>query len=147
MEPASVSPTVSKLLVGQDNFEQIYVHGSIKGNGIVFGVQDSADIWRTHISFLRKGAQGGFFKRYLVSELMEQASYIEIFGHSLGNTDHTQFEDFCSKLERDENRPLSIHYHGESGFNEIMQQLDGLTKKRLSKFMVLRQCGMTDCKQ
>lgn len=69
----------------------IKVHGEASNNDIILGVEDNARIKKEHV-FLRK-AYNIKYKALNFSELYDRIKSIVIFGHSLGETDHTYFNN------------------------------------------------------
>ena len=109
----------------------IQVHGSAKNKDTVFGVHDSAGIQPNHV-FLRKAVSKGFFVDCLVGEIMKNAKEsVSIFGHSLGETDHTQFLPFFGPGQNKKLSNIDIYYNSENGYYNLYQQLDKLTSQRL----------------
>jgi Bacteriophage abortive infection AbiH len=132
--------TVVKILteIGwrEDQIASIHhqIHGSIVQKRIVFGVEDDADI---HIDaangghiFLRK-AVSPIATKIPISDWLNKANEIHIFGHSLGTTDNMHFDHFFGESLGGDSE-ISIHHYGEQGLNLLWGQLDRLSRKRLS---------------
>jgi hypothetical protein len=73
----------------------IKVHGSIESSQIIFGVEDNAPIKTDHI-FLKKSFKNN--RPVNIYEKIKNVNDIYIFGHSLGETDHTYFTQFFQEI-------------------------------------------------
>ena len=126
---------------------RLHIHGSAKLKNIVFGVQDSADIKPNHV-FLRKAVSKGFFVECLAGTIMKNAQKsISIYGHSLGETDHTQFEPFFGLANSSKSSNIDIFYNSENGYYNLYQQIEKMTSRRLQAFRTqhnLRMLGPDD---
>lgn len=112
----------------------IHVHGRAKDNKIVFGVHDRARIAEGDI-FLRKSAAPSFFDDCLISSIMRHAyRSVTVFGHSLGESDHSQFEAFFNPEIHHKESKLRIHYHSKNGYYDLMQQIEKMSRTNLLKF-------------
>ena len=116
----------------------IKVHGEASNNDIIFGVEDNAGIKKEHV-FLRK-AYNIKYKALNFSELYDRIKSVAIFGHSLGETDHTYFnklfQESCmyNKFSTNNNKEFWLFYYKENGYHCMMQQLDSLTHNSLTSF-------------
>lgn len=113
------------------NFKIRQIHGSLKDD-IVFGVQDNMELQREHV-FLYKSHN----KRQEVRGLpliLENADKIIFFGYSLGETDHSYFDDFFLNQTKKDCRSKSfVFYHyGQDAYDDIIWQLKTLTNNRTS---------------
>lgn len=110
------------------------VHGSLKTNTIVFGVEDNANIKPNHV-FLRK-ASNKHFEGLRFKTQLQHAQEVHFYGHSLGETDHHYFKQFflnCVKeRDADEHKKIFIYHYGDESYNQILMQLDSLTNNSLS---------------
>lgn len=112
--------------------KHLYVHGSIENMDIIFGVEDDARIYQNHI-FLKKSYNKNYGETDIGLFLNNEHNLI-IFGHSLGNTDSSYFEDYIRTLIYPQNNPeLKFYHYGESGYDEMMIMLDIYTGYRLTK--------------
>lgn len=113
------------------NFKIRQIHGSLEDD-IVFGVQDNMELQREHV-FLYKSHN----KRQEVRGLpliLENADKIIFFGYSLGETDHSYFDDFFKNQTKKDCRSKSfVFYHyGQDAYDDIIWQLKTLTNNRTS---------------
>lgn len=112
----------------------IKIHGSIEEDEIIFGVEDFAEIPNPHV-FLKK-AYSEIFKGITFDEQLSRATEIHIFGHSLGETDHTYFKNFFDLFSLQHNakngKKIFLYHYGETGKHQLYIQLDTLTNRRLS---------------
>lgn len=109
----------------------LQIHGSLK-NDIVFGVQDSLSLNREHV-FLYKSHNINKNVRGL-PKILENANKIIFFGYSLGETDHSYFDDFFKSQTNPKCRTKTfVFYHyGPDAYDDIIWQLKILTNDRLS---------------
>lgn len=109
-----------------------YVHGSISNMDIIFGVEDKARIYPNHI-FFKKSCNKNFGESD-ISHFLRRENDIVLFGHSLGITDSSYFEDYIHTLTYPQNNPeLKFYHYGESGYYDMMMILDFYTLNQLTK--------------
>ena len=111
-----------------------HVHGSIKENDIIFGVDDSAAI-NPDDTFLYKSTNNNYNGRRVRSSL-EDFSNLIVFGHSLGESDHMYFKSSISDLKHmDENldKKMTLYYYEDSGKFQLYKQLHKLTQNDVAK--------------
>jgi len=112
----------------------VHVHGSAVSSGIVFGVQDSAEIHRDHNFFL-KGTSDHLFADWQVSRAMKEAKLsISIFGHSLGISDTSQFGDFFASNDGIQPKGIDIYHHDDESKSLLYKQIEIMTNRRLQDF-------------
>ena len=112
----------------------IQIHGAAANGKIVFGVHDQADIKNEHV-FLRKAVSSALYKKHFAGEFMRNASEsVSIFGHSLGNTDFTQFLPFFDLDQHEKSSKLDVYYHSESSYYDLYGNIDLLTNNQLQRF-------------
>ncbi len=138
----SIEIILRNQLIDEDTIKRnlIKVHGEAAKNDIIFGVEDSAPIKPEHV-FLRK-AYPRHYKELNLSSIFAQAKRIIFFGHSLGETDHTYFQnlfrDSCqdgsSYTHKIYNKNFDFIYYQEDGYHKLMQQIDALTSNNLTAF-------------
>lgn len=112
----------------------IKIHGSVNENSIIFGVEDYAKIAQRFV-FIKKG----FNKHYKGITFLEQlmkSHEIHFFGHSLGETDHTYFNEFFDSHSQQNSKVMHkkifLYYYGDESYYQLSMQLDKLTNNRLS---------------
>lgn len=113
-----------------------FVHGSIENKNIIFGVEDRADIDDNHI-FLKKSAHPNFPESDIIKILnnSNEKNNIVLFGHSLGITDSSYFENYFSLLTHEHNRSeLKLYHFGEEAYDEMMFIIDKYTINNLTNF-------------
>lgn len=110
----------------------IKIHGSVKTNDIIFGVEDNSRIKPSHV-FLKKSYSPNF-KRIKINKLLRDSAQVMFFGHSLGETDHMYLQGFFQQISSEvyDAKNVQIFYHGKSGYTELFIQLDALTSKQLA---------------
>lgn len=113
------------------DFKILQIHGSLKKD-IVFGVQDSLSLNREHV-FLYKSHNLNKNVRGL-PKILENANKIIFFGYSLGETDHSYFDEFFKSQTSPKCRGKTIvfYHYGPDAYDDIIWQLKILTNNRLS---------------
>lgn len=111
----------------------IKIHGSAKEGKIIFGVEDQAKI-RPQDVFLKK-SYPQHFKAINVNNQLMSANQISIFGHSLGETDHTYFRQFFFSASEGAfsgpKRTIKLYFYDQTAYRDLHIQLDVLTNKSL----------------
>ena len=120
-----------------------YPHGSISNKYIILGVEDDANISKEHI-FLKKTCDPNFSKFPI--NIFDDCKKLIVFGHSLGQTDHTYFKNFFMKQCKPDSvsKNIFISHYGESGYYEIMKQLDSLTDNNIGKLRSFNNLKLID---
>lgn len=112
-----------------------HIHGSLSdGENIVFGVEDSSNLTKEH-SFLYKSYNPTLNVDHL-NERFEDAKHILFYGYSLGQTDHSYFEDFFKEQSTKgcERKKFDFFYYGQEGYDDLFWQLRTLTGNRMAQF-------------
>jgi hypothetical protein len=121
---------VAKILgISDIESKHSFVHGSIENKNIIFGVEDNARINDNHI-FFKKSYNLNFAESNIINVLndINKNNTLVIFGHSLGVTDSSYFEDYFSYLTLANNRSvLNFHYFKDEALEELMKILDKYT--------------------
>ncbi len=137
----------------------IKIHGSIEQNNIIFGVEDKASIKDSHV-FLRKA----YNKSFHPIQIESSVRHLYVFGHSLGETDHSYFNNFFSYSASTNassfintstsiiNKRFDIYFYKDDGYDQIMKQLDSLTIHNLTPYKKNNDIHLIDvnsqlCKQ
>lgn len=121
----------------------IKIHGSTQNRDIIFGVEDSARIKSDHI-FLKKSFNLNF-QPMNFKDLLNDASTVTIFGHSLGVTDYMYFKNFFNNAAIGITKPkMMLFYHGKAGYKQLMIQLDDMTNNSLSSLKQLNKIKFVD---
>ncbi len=109
-----------------------HIHGSLSDNNIVFGIEDSAEIAKEHV-FLYKSYNQNQNINGLI-RVLKNAEDITFFGYSLGETDHSYFDDFfrAQTLPDCKSKNFTFYYHGLEAYDNLIWQLRALTNSRLS---------------
>lgn len=132
----SVFKVVEILGISDIKAKHSFVHGSIENNDIIFGVEDRAYIKDNHI-FFKKSAHHNFTASNIIKILHNSDEKIDlvIFGHSLGITDSSYFENYFSSLtSKRNNSNLKLYYFGEQAYDEMMFIIDKYTINNLTNF-------------
>lgn len=134
----SVFRILSKLNVSEQKISTnlIHVHGTLDENNIIIGVDEKFKHKRV-TSFLRKASNESFINND-VNEIFENSLNIIFFGHSLGETDHSYFDDFLvniSKERQKQKKGIFIFYHGSNDWYNKTYEISLLTNDRFKKLM------------
>ena len=138
--------TITAFMV--NNVVNHHIHGSLSdGENIVFGVEDSSNLTKEH-SFLYKSYNPTLNVDHL-NERFEDAKHILFYGYSLGQTDHSYFEDFFKEQSTKgcERKIIDFFYYGQEGYDDLFWQLRTLTGKRMAQFKQFNDVGFIDVKQ
>lgn len=124
----------------------LHIHGSLAPyDDIVFGVEDSAKLSKKHVFLYKAHSQS--LKAREFSNWLNSAGRIIFYGYSLGDTDRQYFEKFFQKLcsENSSNVNLVFYYYGQSSYDNLIWQLQMLTKHKLTQLQTYNQIEFIDC--
>lgn len=124
----------------------LHIHGSLAAyDDIVFGVEDSAKLSKEHVFLYKAYSQS--LKAREFSLWLNSAGRIIFYGYSLGDTDRQYFEKFFQKLcsENSSNVNLVFYYYGQSSYDNLIWQLQMLTKHKLTQLQTYNQIEFIDC--
>lgn len=124
----------------------LHIHGSLAPcDDIVFGVEDSAKLSKEHVFLYKAHSQS--LKAREFSYWLNSAGRIIFYGYSLGDTDRQYFEKFFLKLcsEKRSNVNLIFYYYGQSSYDNLIWQLQMLTKHKLTQLQTNNQIEFIDC--
>lgn len=109
-----------------------HVHGTLR-NGIVFGVEDNAEIDKRHV-FLYK-SHNPYQKVKGLPYILDNAEKIVFFGYSLGQTDHSYFDDFFRRQSQFgcKEKELIFYHYGQDSYDDIKWQIKVLTNNQQAK--------------
>jgi hypothetical protein len=128
--------------------KHVKIHGSVNDKNIIFGIEDSSSISPKHV-FLKKSTHKNFDSNNY-NPILKECQIVMVFGHSLGETDHTYFHEFffnaVSNSYTRTKQNIRIHHYGEQGYYELFSQIDSLTIKQISKLKQLNDFKMIDTK-
>lgn len=126
---------IAKELNLEKNLTHFQVHGSLKDNNIIFGVQDEINI--NGNVFIRKSFHENY-GIYDIDDALRNSEKIIIFGYSLGDSDHMYFSRHFQSLVMpaflDLRQILDIFYYNEK--DSIFQQLEILTMREVGKVRI-----------
>lgn len=126
----------------------VKIHGSINDENIIFGIEDSSFISPKHV-FLKKSTHKNFDSTNY-NPILKESEIVMVFGHSLGETDHTYFSEFFNHavldLQNKTKQKIVIHHYGEQGYYELFSQIDSLTHRQISKLKQLNKFKMIETK-
>lgn len=122
-----------------------HIHGSLSDN-IVFGIEDSVDIAKEHV-FLYKSHNTNQNINGLTS-IFDNAESFKFFGYSLGETDHSYFDDFfkAQTMPDCKSKSFVFYYYGDDAYDDLIWQLKQLTHNRLSYLKQYNRLEFIDIK-
>ena len=122
-----------------------HIHGSLSNN-IVFGIEDSVEVAKEHV-FLYKSHNINQNINGLIS-VFENAKNITFFGYSLGETDHSYFDDFfkAQTMPDCKDKNFTFYYYGDNAYDDLIWQLKKLTNNRLSYLKQFNKLNFIDVK-
>lgn len=114
-----------------DGIEINHIHGSLNSN-IVFGVEDTAKVEKEHVFLYKSYNQFNNIKG--LHSIFDNADSFMFFGYSLGQTDHSYFDDFfkAQTLPNTKKRSFIFYHYGQESYDDLIWQLKVLTGNRLS---------------
>lgn len=130
-----------------------FMHGSLKQNNIVFGVEDGSVHER--FNFLLKSDHAAFGKTPdLLLSIANETREFHFFGCSLGDTDNAHFSNFFSVLAKTSNptdkailqHKLFFYVYGKEGYEQIRNRLLRLTNGQLARFKLNHDVTFYDIK-
>lgn len=135
----SVEVILNSLGVPQYKIDEaiIHVHGSVKQNDIIFGVDDDARINNEH-SFLRK-TSSSLYDGKRVMQALNDFECLSIFGHSLGESDHMYFKCFndlaygLQKFNRQTQETVNIYHYDEIAKYQLLSQIYKLSGNQVGR--------------
>ncbi|WP_417551802.1 AbiH family protein [Marinomonas fungiae] len=135
----SVEVILNSLGVPQYRIDEsiIHVHGSVKEDDIIFGVDDDARINNEH-SFLRK-TSSSLYDGEQVMQALNDFESLSIFGHSLGESDHMYFECFRDlamgrhSRARKQRESLNLYYYDEMAKYQLLSQIYTLSARQMGR--------------
>jgi len=150
------TPTISKICKEFEidlnaescNIEHFKIHGSLDTNDIIFGVEDSADIFSHHI-FLKKSVNKNFNPINFTPALRDCKLFI-VFGHSLGKTDHMYFDELffnaSHNLMNTGGKTMIFHHYGENYYYALYEQIDKLTRQSIKQLKDFNEVQFSNIK-
>ncbi len=114
----------------------ISVHGEIVKKNIIIGVDEGFKQTK-ETSFVRKASNENFLNTD-INEIFDNSENILFFGHSLGETDHSYFDDFF--IDRSSQRPkfkkgILLFYFGSEDWYNKTYEISILTNDKFKKLM------------
>ncbi len=116
------------------------VHGTIKKNDIIFGIQDNVK-FSPEKRFIKKSHKDNYLgHKDLEDAFKNTGREMFIFGHSLGKTDEMYYADaflHCVHTTRSAGRmPLNLYYHNEESKEILKDKIDELSGGNVSKLKI-----------
>ena len=116
----------------RENYLINHIHGSLSDDNIVFGIEDSVEVAKEHV-FLYKSHNTNQRINGLIS-IFENAENFTFFCYSLGETDHSYFDDFfkAQTMPDCKKKNFTFYHYGAEAYDDLIWQLKKLTNNRLS---------------
>jgi len=121
------------------NYEALhYVHGSVKNNDIIFGIEDDKNVvLRREHKLIKKSFASNYSQKFNASiENQPKTMNIKdviIFGHSLGVSDHGYFKSlFNASWKGDMN--LTLYHYGDEGRENMLSEIDDIVGTEMAQF-------------
>ena len=109
-----------------------YIHGNVKENSIIFGVEDELDVPKDY-SFLLKTFNSNYRGHSIQYQLLN-ADHIIIFGHSLAKADYHYFKElFMRQTNPKDAMPqqrISIFTKDEKSLRDVLWQIRKMNENR-----------------
>ena len=130
----------------KDNYFINNIHVCLSDDNIVFGIEDSVEVAKEHV-FLYKSHNINQNINGLIS-VFENAKNITFFGYSLGETDHSYFDDFfkAQTMPDCKDKNFTFYYYGDNAYDDLIWQLKKLTNNRLSYLKQYNKLNFIDVK-
>lgn len=123
--------TVTRIINNKNTAEEIKMHGSYDKD-IIIGIEDNIALSKEFI-FLKKSTSP-IYPNVDCNEILSNAINIYFFGYSLGETDHSYFDRFFSRISSilpKVNKRITFFYYKENGRLDILHELDTLTIRQI----------------
>ena len=84
-----------------------------------------------------------------MNERFEDAKHILFYGYSLGQTDHSYFEDFFREQSTKgcERKKFDFFYYDEAAYDDLFWQLRKLTNNRMVQFKTFNEVNFIKVKE
>lgn len=118
--------------LSKKNYLINHIHGSLSDENIVFGIEDSVEVAKEHV-FLYKSHNTNQRINGLFS-IFDNADNFTFFCYSLGETDHSYFDDFFKSQTMPDckKKNFTFYHYGAEAYDDLIWQLKKLTNNRLS---------------
>ena len=118
-----------------EKFNYEHVHGCLKDNSIILGVEDESDLMDGY-SFLYKTFSPHYESHHIQYDLLD-ADEVVFFGHSLGQNDYHYFRQFfrnqCDEnMPREKGKKITIFTYDDSSRISILEQLRNMNERKTS---------------
>lgn len=118
-----------------EKFNYEHVHGCLKDNSIILGVEDESDLMDGY-SFLYKTFSPHCESHHIQYDLLE-ADEVVFFDHSLGQNDYHYFRQFfrnqCDEnMPREKGKKITIFTYDDCSRINILEQLRNINERKTS---------------
>lgn len=114
-------------------FKYEHVHGSIKNNSIILGIEENSDV-KPGYEYMYKTFSPHYESHPIQYDMLE-ADEVVFFGHSLGHNDYHYFKAFFQAQCRDgmlrkDGKRITIFTYDDTSAIEILKQLRQMNEKK-----------------
>lgn len=133
---------IAAQLGSNKKFEYEHVHGCLKENSIILGVEEGTDLLPGY-QYLYKTFNPHYESHYIQYDMLE-ADEVVFFGHSLGHNDYHYFQMFFQEqcrdgMKRKDGKRITIFTYNDSSRIEILEQLRQMNNKKTDLLFNLNQ--------
>lgn len=124
-----------------------HIHGTLNDK-IIVGVQDSQELKKEQ-TFLYKTKHVNPKDVLELNNVLKSASNIVFLGYSLGESDHSYFEDLFHEQSQvnAKKKKFVFYYYGEEGHDDLDYNLRILTNNKLTLFYAMNEVEFIDSKR
>lgn len=127
--------------------KHIKIHGDLKSDKIIFGVEDNSEIYPRD-TFLLKSLNDNYLNIRNLDEVLIYCKTFLVFGHSLGETDHQYFKEMfqmgSNKYGNHLNKNIFIYYYKDESKNEISAEIYSMTSQNIKDLKRYNNFKMID---
>ncbi len=114
-------------------FSYEHVHGSIKDNTLILGIEEQSDVKQGY-EFLYK-TFSSYYESHSIQYDLQEANEVVFFGHSLGHNDYHYFQTFfqmqcLENMSRKDSKRITIFTYDDTSRIEILKQLRNMNDKK-----------------
>ena len=113
------------------------VHGSIKDNTIILGIDDKTEV-REGYSYLRK-VFSEHYKSHPIRYDLQECNEVVFYGHSLGDNDYPYFSDFFEEqsrcMKKGDSKYITIFTKDNASRIQILEQLRLMNDAQTERLM------------
>ena len=121
---------------GGDLIRYSHVHGCVKENNIILGIEPATDVVDGY-RFVRKVYQKGYRSHHILYDMLD-ADEVIIFGHSLGSNDYHHFSEFFRRqsaedLPKKDSKRITFITNNDNSRMDLLDQLRDMNNKHIDR--------------